>query len=112
MFRNYLNRINNTAARCEDDKATRRFADATPASQGRRSPTRRPSLGALIMLALAINGLITLVGIIRPAHAYNQDLEKLNRFVQTSSASRDELAIFREGRDLIEDQEWEDAAKK
>lgn len=73
---------------------------------------RRPRLGALIILALTINGLITLVGIVRPAHAYNQELEKLNRFVQSSSASSDELAIFRAGRDLIEEREWEDAAGK
>jgi HEAT repeat protein len=73
---------------------------------------RRPSLGALIMLALAINGLVTLFGIVRPAQAYNQELDKLNRFVQSSSASSDELAIFREGRDLIAEQAWEEAAGK
>ncbi|MFL6214629.1 MAG: HEAT repeat domain-containing protein [Blastocatellia bacterium] len=73
---------------------------------------RRPSLGALIMLALAINGLITLFGLVGPAQAYNQELEKLNRFVQSSSASSDELAIFREGRDLIADRKWEEAAGK
>jgi HEAT repeat protein len=74
--------------------------------------SRRPSLGALIMLALAINGLVTLFGIIRPAHAYNQEIEKLNRFVQSSSASSDELAIFNQGRDLLQDSKWEDAAGK
>ncbi|HJQ25140.1 MAG TPA: HEAT repeat domain-containing protein [Blastocatellia bacterium] len=74
--------------------------------------SRRPSLGALIMLALAINGVFTLVGFIRPARAYNQELEKLNRFVQTSNASNDEVAIFRQGRDLIADESWEDAAEK
>ena len=74
--------------------------------------SRRPSLGALIMLALAINGVFTLVGFIRPARAYNQELEKLNRFVQTVNASGDEVAIFRQGRDLIADESWEDAAEK
>jgi HEAT repeat protein len=74
------------------------------------NPNRRPSLGMLIMLALAINGLVTLFGIIRPAHAYNQEIEKLNRFVQTSSASSDELAIFNQGRDLLADNKWEEAA--
>src|SRR5512132_4178529 len=74
--------------------------------------TRRPSLGALIMLALAINGLVPLFGIVRPAQAYNQDLDKLNRFVQSSSASSDELAIFNQGRDLRGDRQWEEAAGK
>ena len=76
------------------------------------SASRRPSLGALIMLALAINGLFTLAGLIRPVRAYNQELEKLNRFVQTSNAPGDELSIFREGRDLIADEAWDDAASR
>jgi HEAT repeat protein len=112
MFRNYLNQISRrgTQARNQESIPTRRFADAAPTS--RRVPSRRPSLGALIMLALAINGLFTLVGIIRPARAYNQELEKLNRFVQTSNASSDEVAIFRQGRDLIADESWGEAAEK
>jgi HEAT repeat protein len=76
------------------------------------STSRRPSFGALLMLALAINGLFTLAGFVRPARAYNQDLEKLNRFVQTSNASGDEMSIFRQGRDLIADEAWDDAAKR
>src|SRR3954465_15685538 len=112
MFRNYLNQISRrgTRTRNEESISTRRFADAAPTS--RRAASRRPSLGALIMLALAINGLLTLVGIIRPGRAYNQELEKLNRFVQTSNASSDEVAIFRQGRDLIADESWENAAEK
>src|SRR5205085_11395631 len=111
MFRNHLNKISRRGAQTQnaDNQPTRRFTDSAAALHGR---SRRPSFGALLMLALAINGLVTLVGIIRPAHAYNQDLETLNRFVQTSNAPGDEVAIFREGRDLIADEAWEDAAKK
>jgi HEAT repeat protein len=113
MFRNHPNQISRrgTPTPNTDDQPTRRFTDSAAGPQGRRR-NRRPSFGALLMLALAINGLITLVGIIQPARADNQDLEKLNRFMQTSTASGDEVAIFREGRDLIADREWEDAAKK
>ncbi|MEN3333258.1 MAG: hypothetical protein V7641_2623 [Blastocatellia bacterium] len=109
MFRNHLNKISRSGTQTQnaDDQPTRRFADSASAPH-----SRRPSFGALLMLALAINGLVTLVGIIQPARAYNQDLEKLNRFVQTSNAPGDEVAIFREGRDLIADEEWGDAAKK
>lgn len=112
MFRNYLNRISHRGAQTpsEESQTTRRFADAAPLPHGRLR--RRPSLGALLMLALAINGLVTLVGIIQPTRAYNQDLEKLNRFVQTSTAPGDEVAFFREGRDLIDEEAWEDAASK
>lgn len=113
MFRNHLNKSNRraTAPESAEDKVTLRFPDSA-ATPHPRPASRRPSLVLLVMLALALNGLVTLVGIIRPAHAYNQDLDKLNRFVQTSSAPSDELAIINEGRDLIADQEWEDAAKK
>jgi len=113
MFRNHLNRISRRGAQTQnaDNQPTRRFADSAATPHG-GTRSRRPSFGALLMLALAINGLVTLAGIIRPAHAYNQDLEKLNRFVQASTASSDEVAIFREGRDLIADEEWADAAKK
>ena len=113
MFRNHLNQISHRGIETQsrENATTRRLVDTLPAPHV-RPLRRRPSLGALIMLALAINGLVTLVGIIRPVHAYNQDLEKLNRFVQTSNASSDEVAIFRAGRDLIADEAWQDAAKK
>ncbi|HEX8920470.1 MAG TPA: HEAT repeat domain-containing protein, partial [Pyrinomonadaceae bacterium] len=39
-----------------------------------------------------------------------QDIENLNRFVQTQNAAA--ARVFREGRDLIGDEEWEDAEDK
>ena len=45
------------------------------------------------------------------AHGFNQDLAKLNRFVQTK-ANTASMQIFREGRDFIEAQNWQKAAEK
>src|SRR5215475_11465583 len=45
-------------------------------------------------------------------HAADQDLEKLNRFVQSSNSSSAAMTAFREGRDLINREEWAKAAKK
>src|SRR5215216_6154242 len=70
------------------------------------------SLGALLILALTINGLITVAGSVTSAHGYNQDVDKLNRFVQTSNSSDAEVKIFREGRDLISEEEWDEASGK
>lgn len=72
----------------------------------------RASFGAILMLALTINGLITVAGSVTTAHGYNQDVEKLNRFVQTSSSSDAEVKIFREGRDLISEEDWDEASGK
>jgi TolA-binding protein len=46
------------------------------------------------------------------ATGYGQELDKLNRFVQTSGGSDAEMKIFRDGRDLIGDEQWEKAATR
>ena len=43
--------------------------------------------------------------------AVSPELKKLNRFVQTTSASDSAVSAFRAGRDLIEDDKWEAAEK-
>src|SRR5262245_10159548 len=50
----------------------------------------------------------------RATHAggYAQQIEKLNRLVQASNGSEGEGKLFREGRDLISDEEWDKAAVK
>lgn len=48
----------------------------------------------------------------RVAYGFDQDLEKLNRFVQTSASSGVATKAFREGRDLIEDENWVRAAER
>src|SRR5919108_2788181 len=45
------------------------------------------------------------------AHAIDQDIAKLNRFMQTSRNTAS-MQIFREGRDFIEAQNWQKAAEK
>ncbi len=47
-----------------------------------------------------------------PARADGQDIQKLNRFVQTTKADTPALKMFREGRDLIEAESWPQAAAK
>lgn len=66
------------------------------------------AVGMLAVLALA-------AGVIVPwrfAYAYDQDVQKLNRFVQTSRTNTPAMKIFREGRDLIEGEDWVQAADK
>src|ERR1044072_3443866 len=46
------------------------------------------------------------------AYAFDQDIAKLNRFVQSTKANTASMQIFREGRDLIEAQNWQKAAEK
>ena len=43
---------------------------------------------------------------------FGQDLEKLNRLVQTTSSTDAAMIVFTEGRDLIDDEEWAKAAKR
>ncbi len=46
------------------------------------------------------------------ARAYDQDVQKLNRLVQTSRKKTPANKMFREGRDLIEGGDWQKAAEK
>src|SRR5262245_4437559 len=65
----------------------------------------------LLIIVLSVGGLAVAP---RSGHAagHAQELDKLNRLVQSSSASDAEVKIFREGRDLINDESWERAAAK
>jgi len=46
------------------------------------------------------------------AQAIDQDIAKLNRFVQATKGNTASMQVFREGRDLIEAQNWQKAAEK
>jgi HEAT repeat protein len=62
---------------------------------------------------LAFMGVATAIVIhTRSAYGYDQDIAKLNRFVQSTRANTAAMQIFREGRDLIEAQNWQRAAEK
>ena len=61
---------------------------------------------ALVTLGLAI------VLHTQKAYGYDQDIAKLNRFMQTTKVNTAAMQIFREGRDQIEAQNWQKAAEK
>lgn len=64
---------------------------------------RSPITLAVIFLALFSVGSVS---------GHNQDIVKLNRFVQTTKVNPASMQMFREGRDLIEAQNWQKAAEK
>lgn len=70
-----------------------------------RSPL---GLAILIICALSIAGVVHT----RRALGYDQDVQKLNRFVQTPRSNPAAMKTFREGRDLIESEKWQQAAEK
>ena len=69
---------------------------------------RRPALALLIVLAVCLG----LVFRARLAYGSDQDIRKLNQFVQTAKSTAPSMKVFREGRDLIEAQNWQKAAEK
>ena len=66
-----------------------------------------------IRLGLALLAVASVVFAIcaQRTYGYDQDVAKLNRFVQ-SKGNTASMQIFREGRDLIEAQNWQRAAEK
>ena len=70
-----------------------------------RSPL---GIAILITLSLAIAGIVQT----QQAFGYDQDVQKLNRFVQTPRTNPAAMKAFREGRDLIEGEKWQQAAEK
>jgi HEAT repeat protein len=70
----------------------------------------RGRLIALLLFAVTAAGLLFLPDRGRAARAFDQDLDKLNRFVQTGGTPA--MQVFRQGRDLIEKEDWAAAAAK
>ena len=60
-------------------------------------------------LVIALLAIATLC--VQRADGYDQDIAKLNRFMQNKSNTAS-MQIFREGRDFIEAQNWQRAADK
>jgi len=73
-------------------------------------PFSRAMLGIALLLLL---GLST-ANVLRAQRIYglDQDIAKLNRFVQASKSNPAAMKMFKEGRDLIESQNWPGAAEK
>ncbi|MFN2533104.1 MAG: HEAT repeat domain-containing protein [Pyrinomonadaceae bacterium] len=65
-------------------------------------------------LALSFIGLLVLAALAQAqiARAGDQDIQKLNRFMQTAKGNTAAMQIFREGRDFIEAQNWQSAADR
>src|SRR5688572_8476285 len=78
--------------------------------------THRPHItliGPIRLIGLIKIALLVLLVICAPrAYGYDQDIVKLNRFVQSTKATTASMQVFREGRDFIEAQNWQRAAEK
>jgi len=68
----------------------------------------RNTLGLVLLIALGVVGVVHA----RLAYGYDQDVQKLSRFVQTTDGNTPAAKAFREGRDLIEHENWPQAAEK
>ena len=67
----------------------------------------RPQMKFFLALVAA-----TVLATTQFAFGSDQDIAKLNRFVQTGKANTASMQVFREGRDFIEAQNWQKAAEK
>jgi HEAT repeat protein len=65
----------------------------------------------LVLVLLLVLSVATVVRA-RLAYGYDQEVQKLNRFVQTTDSNTPAAKAFREGRDLIEHENWPQAAEK
>jgi HEAT repeat protein len=77
-------------------------------NRNRRAPARK---GIIFSLAFAITALSFALAQGYNAYGLDQDIRKLNQFVQGSQNSPS-MQVFREGRDLIEQERWPQAAEK
>jgi HEAT repeat protein len=68
----------------------------------------RLGVGFLMIVLVAVVFLVQT----RFAYGYDQDIAKLNRFVQNNRANTASMKVFQEGRDLIESQNWQQAAER
>jgi HEAT repeat protein len=71
---------------------------------------RRACMILIVMIGLAVIGFSAFRTHL--VYGYDQDIEKLNRFVQTTRPDTPAMKMFREGRDLIEAGNWQQAAEK
>lgn len=88
-------------------KLTHRFQ----ASQTGLTRRARRAAGLLLVTCACVFGSFLAPAQLRTARGFNQDLAKLQRFVQSGGDSP-AMLIFRQGRSAIEREDWEDAAAK
>ena len=78
----------------------------------KHSVSNRPRITKAFLGLMTLVTLAVLLGYTQSSYAVDQDINKLNRFVQTTRANTASMQIFREGRDFIEVQNWQKAAEK
>jgi HEAT repeat protein len=71
-------------------------------------PRKRTALALLIFLTLGAGVLIYT----QRTFAVDQEIQKLNRFMQVNKGNPASMEMFRQGRDFIESQNWQKAAEK
>src|SRR5688572_29218877 len=72
----------------------------------------RPQIRLAFFIFAVLSVGIALVVYTRAVSGHNQDIAKLNRFVQSTKSNAASMQVFREGRDFIESQNWQKAAEK
>src|SRR5919199_810171 len=68
--------------------------------------------GVRLAFALAFVLLLLCAARVSSVFSFNQDLDKLNRFVQSNTSQTAAMKVFREGRDFIQDENWAKAAER
>jgi len=76
-----------------------------------RPPVRIAARLGLVLLAIISTAAAVAIHTQR-VYGRDQDIAKLERFVQSTKGNNASIQIFREGRDLIESQNWQKAAEK
>ena len=71
-----------------------------------------PRNRAVFALLCSLSVVVVALVYSQRAAAIDQDIQKLNRFVQTNKVNTAAMKIFQEGRDMIEAQNWQRAAEK
>lgn len=74
--------------------------------------TYRPQIRIGLALLAVASVAIAFAFFTQRTYGYDQDIAKLNRFVQGNTKNTASMQLFREGRDFIEAQNWQKAAEK
>jgi len=71
-----------------------------------------PRVRTALMILCSLSFAVAVLVYTQRAAAVDQDIMKLNRFVQSNKGSGAAMETFKQGRDLIEAQNWQKAAEK
>ena len=71
-----------------------------------------PRMRAALALLFSLSFVVAVLVYTQRAAAIDQDVQKLNRFMQANKGNTAAMQIFKDGRDQIEAQNWRKAAEK